>query len=87
MITFIVLKLTGVVAWSWWWVFAPAWFGAAALALLPGILVILWCLARWSAILVDVFRWRGRGQSRLFSSFEDMDADPHVPWREPGTPE
>lgn len=24
-IVFIVLKLTGVVAWSWWWVLAPIW--------------------------------------------------------------
>ena len=22
---FIVLKLTNVIAWSWWWVFAPIW--------------------------------------------------------------
>ena len=22
-IVFLVLKLTGVIAWSWWWVFAP----------------------------------------------------------------
>ena len=24
-ITFLVLKLTGVIAWSWWWVTAPLW--------------------------------------------------------------
>ena len=24
-IAFIVLKLTGVIAWSWWWVLAPRW--------------------------------------------------------------
>ena len=24
-IVFIVLKLTGVVNWSWWWVLAPIW--------------------------------------------------------------
>lgn len=24
-ITFIVLKLTNVIAWSWWWVLAPLW--------------------------------------------------------------
>ena len=22
---FLVLKLTGVISWSWWWVFAPLW--------------------------------------------------------------
>lgn len=24
-IVFIVLKLTGTIAWSWWWVLAPIW--------------------------------------------------------------
>lgn len=24
-IVFIVLKLTGVIAWSWWWVLSPIW--------------------------------------------------------------
>lgn len=24
-IVFIVLKLTGIIAWSWWWVLAPFW--------------------------------------------------------------
>lgn len=28
-IVFIVLKLCGVIAWSWWWVTAPLWGGAA----------------------------------------------------------
>lgn len=28
-IVFIVLKLTGYIAWSWWWVLAPMWIGAA----------------------------------------------------------
>lgn len=28
-IAFIVLKLTKVIAWSWWWVFAPLWIPAA----------------------------------------------------------
>lgn len=25
---FLVLKLTKVIAWSWWWVTAPLWLGA-----------------------------------------------------------
>jgi len=24
-ITFLCLQLTGVIVWSWWWVFAPLW--------------------------------------------------------------
>ena len=28
-IVFITLKLTGYIAWSWWWVLAPLWVPAA----------------------------------------------------------
>lgn len=28
-IVFLVLKLTGVITWSWWWVTAPLWGGLA----------------------------------------------------------
>ena len=28
-IVFLVLKLTGVIDWSWWWVTAPLWIGIA----------------------------------------------------------
>lgn len=27
---FVTLKLTGVIAWSWWWVTAPLWLPLAA---------------------------------------------------------
>jgi hypothetical protein len=39
-IIFSVLKLTGVIAWSWWWVFSPVliagglWIGAGLMLLL-----------------------------------------------------
>lgn len=36
-IVFIVLKLVGVIDWSWWWVTVPFWGGAA---LIIGILLI-----------------------------------------------
>lgn len=35
---FIVLKLTGVINWSWWWVLAPIWI---PIALILGFIVIL----------------------------------------------
>jgi hypothetical protein len=40
---FIALKLTGVIAWSWWWVLAPVWIPMALVSLLlvVGFLVIL----------------------------------------------
>ena len=31
-ITFLVLKLTHVIDWSWWWVSAPLWGGIALVA-------------------------------------------------------
>jgi hypothetical protein len=36
-IAFIVLKLTGVIAWSWWWVLSPLWisFGLVLLIAAP----------------------------------------------------
>lgn len=43
-ITFLVLKLTGVIDWSWWWVTCPLWGG---LVLLLGL-----CLVFFGAILI-----------------------------------
>jgi hypothetical protein len=43
-IAFIVLKLTGVIAWSWWWVLAPLWIGfllAVVLLLIAGIIAMV----------------------------------------------
>jgi len=39
LLTFIILKLTGTIDWSWWWVLAPAWMPVALGLLL--VLVIL----------------------------------------------
>ena len=41
-ILFIALKLTGVIAWSWWWVLAPLWIpwaimGIVALSFLAAV--------------------------------------------------
>ena len=33
-VAFVILKLTGVIGWSWWWVLAPFWVpGALTLAI------------------------------------------------------
>ena len=42
-VAFIILKLCGVINWSWWWVLAPFW-GGFVIALVA-ILVILFCAA------------------------------------------
>lgn len=39
-IAFIVLKLTGVINWSWLWVLSPLWISLALIILIFGILCI-----------------------------------------------
>ena len=36
-ILFIGLKLTGFIAWSWWWVLSPLWFAALFVFVIFGI--------------------------------------------------
>ncbi len=42
LIAFIVLKLTGVTDWSWWWVLSPIWIGGIVLvlALCAGVVLL-----------------------------------------------
>jgi fatty acid desaturase len=41
-LVFIVLKLTGYIAWSWWWVLSPLWISAIAWVLLVvGVAVMI----------------------------------------------
>ena len=37
---FIVLKLTGNIDWSWWWVFSPIW-GTFAIAMILAIILTI----------------------------------------------
>ena len=45
-IVFIVLKLSGIVEWSWIWVLSPFWIGLCLAVLLIIIAVILGLLSR-----------------------------------------
>jgi len=46
-IVFIVLKLVGVITWSWWWVLAPFWTPLAlAVLLIGGGLLLMWIAKR-----------------------------------------
>lgn len=40
-IVFITLKLTGYITWSWWWVLAPLWGGAALFLAIVVIFVLV----------------------------------------------
>jgi len=40
---FLVLKLAGIITWSWWWVTAPLWLGLLIwLAICGTIVTFLW---------------------------------------------
>jgi hypothetical protein len=47
-IVFLVLKLTDVINWSWWWVTSPLWIPLAAAAVIIGILGVI-------AIIIEKF--------------------------------
>ena len=42
-IVFLVLKLCGVITWSWWWVTAPLW-GPLAIVLTLGLFYVIFSL-------------------------------------------
>jgi hypothetical protein len=46
-IIFVILKLTGSIAWSWWWVFSPLWIVIAIV-----ILIVL------GAFLASIFSYK-----------------------------
>lgn len=40
-IAFIVLKLTNVITWSWWWVLAPLWMSVSIFLVLAALFVLI----------------------------------------------
>lgn len=48
-LVFIVLKLTGTIDWSWWWVTSPLWGG---IVIVMAIIIILRCLV---VPLLDIY--------------------------------
>ncbi len=38
-IVFITLKLTHIIAWSWWWVLSPLWIGALLVAIIVCVVI------------------------------------------------
>jgi hypothetical protein len=47
-IVFLVLKLTGVINWSWWWVTSPLWIPLALGGIIIGIVGVI-------AIIIEKF--------------------------------
>lgn len=48
-VAFVVLKLVGIIDWSWWWVTAPFWGGLAI-----GAVILLWFVLAWLVMLASV---------------------------------
>lgn len=40
-IVFIILKLCGVIAWSWWWVLSPLWISTILVIIIIAIFVVV----------------------------------------------
>ena len=57
-VVFVTLKLCGVINWSWWWVTAPFWGGAALV--LAIILIPMLCLLGYAGVfgLINLFTRR-----------------------------
>ena len=51
-VIFLVLKLVGVIHWSWWWVFSPWWI---SLGLFIGILLIVLAVMAIVALFGAIF--------------------------------
>ena len=52
-VVFIVLKLCGVITWSWWWVLSPFWIGLALILLVVGLLILVFGLDKFIDLLPD----------------------------------
>lgn len=56
-VAFVILKLCGVINWSWWWVTAPFWGGAAlALAVIAAIGFVALLTMIGASIAALIFR-------------------------------
>lgn len=58
-LVFITLKLTGSIDWSWWWVTAPLWGGAAVVLTVTALFVL------FSYILPAIFRRKSTSARRF----------------------
>jgi hypothetical protein len=66
-IAFVVLKLTNVITWSWWWVTAPFWAVPAVCLSIAAVAFVLWLILEgigliWPNTVVtkkSIYRRRG----------------------------
>lgn len=46
-VAFVVLKLTGFIDWSWWWVLSPLWGGMAIVLVILALTMLVFAIGRW----------------------------------------
>jgi len=81
LLVLVVLKLTGLVTWSWWWVLSPVWLGGVLLAAVLFALLALWVSGvrgsdaprRRLAVLQSLSLWRGRRRARSWWRWRHSD--------------
>ena len=47
LLTFIILKLIGVIDWSWWWVLSPIWIPVALLLAVSILLFVVYRIIKY----------------------------------------
>lgn len=53
---FLVLKLSNIIDWSWWWVTAPLWWGISLFAGVIVALIIFWILVCLFDLLLEIIK-------------------------------
>ena len=73
-VVFLVLKLTGVINWSWWWVFAPLWI--PLMIIIPVILLIaIMASATNARFKASLKPKRSKEVDSLFKMMPDLQAE------------
>lgn len=49
-VAFVVLKLTGFIDWSWWWVTAPFWGSFVLFIIAVVIIFTVWTVKNWKRL-------------------------------------
>ena len=47
LLTFIILKLVGVIDWSWWWVLSPIWIPVVLLLAVSILLLVVYRIVKY----------------------------------------
>ena len=55
-IFFIVLKLTGYISWSWWWVMAPLWGGFALVFGIMFFVILFTVIMAFGTMLYEKYK-------------------------------